>query len=149
MVSLTCGILVNVTRHTELQLYECTSGVMDCTSLDTVRKTRFSWAETWRLNSEFSESSPCVKTVEIKCATNSPTSFPNYISNSFKAEFRKLFYNYVMLYVACTKYGFFCDNCFFLYFFPLSFFSAHFVCILSLYSFEGHHEMPKSSEVTE
>lgn len=96
-------LLVNVTSHTELQLYEYTPDVVNCTSLNTVKKTRFSWAESWRLNSEFSESSPCFKTVEIKCVTNSPTSFPNCISNSFKAEFRKLFYQYKMLYVACSK----------------------------------------------
>lgn len=129
-----CQLVVNVTGHTELQLYECKSDAMNHTSLDTVeKKTRFNWAESWRLNSEFSESSRCFKTVEIKCATNSPTSFPNYISNSFKAEFKKCFYHYIMLYVACTK-------CYtassvktvslftFPWFFPHTFLYASFLC---------------------
>lgn len=126
-------LLVNVISHTELQLYECTPDVVNWTSLDVKKNERFNWAESWRLNSEFSESSPCFKTVEIKCVTNSPTSFSNCISNSFKAEFRKLFYQYIMLYVACSKC---CTASFvvigflftFSLFFPHTFLYASFLC---------------------
>lgn len=35
-----CQLVVNVTGHTELQLYECKSDAMNHTSLDTVKKNQ-------------------------------------------------------------------------------------------------------------